>query len=108
VPVLSAFGRLAQRLLGAPREALIHDFHCGLRGVRRDDFLSLNTCGSGMEFASEMILAASAAGQHIVQTEAGLRPDLRRTGAPHLRALRDGLRHVRMILSFFPFGGRRR
>lgn len=104
VPALSAFGRLAQRVLGTPKAARVHDFHCGLRGVRRDDFLALHAAADGMEFASEMILLATAEGQRIEQFPTGLRRDHRRSGTGHIRAVRDGLRHVRTILRFLPGG----
>ena len=54
-----------------------------------------------MEFASEMILLATAAGQTIRQVPTGLRPDLRGGRPPHLRAIRDGLRHVRTIFQIW-------
>ena len=97
VPCLSALGRMVQRRWDPPKSALIHDFHCGLRGVEREAFLSLDCRSEGMEFASEMILAATACGQHIVQIPTELRLDLRGGEKPHLRAVRDGLRHLRVL-----------
>src|ERR687885_2432836 len=35
------------------------DFHCGLRGFRRDSILKLDLQTTGMEFASEMVVKAS-------------------------------------------------
>src|SRR4028119_2047628 len=35
------------------------DFHCGLRGFRRDSILKLDLQTTGMEFASEMVVTAS-------------------------------------------------
>ena len=94
VPVLSWLGRVAGR--GGPG-----DFHCGLRGVNRTSFLSLHAVSTGMEFASEMLILASRAGQTIVELPADLRRDHRQTTAPHLRAVPDGLRHIRVILPWF-------
>ena len=90
VPFLSWLGRKA---VGTD----VRDFHCGLRAVERRAFLSLDTRSDGMEFASEMILRSAQAGQVIAQTPVRLRRD-GRNRKPHLRPLRDGLRHVKTIL----------
>lgn len=103
VPLLSALGRLAQRTCRPPGSALVRDFHCGLRGVNRGEFLTLDAQAAGMEFASEMILLATQAGQRIVQLPAVLRPDLRHGHPPHLRAVPDALRHIELIVRF-PLG----
>ena len=97
VPALSWLGRMAQRRWRPEKQALVHDYHCGLRGVEKEAFLRLNARCSGMEFASEMILLATAAGYTIRQVPTCLRPDLRGGRPPHLRAIRDGLRHVKTI-----------
>ena len=55
-PVLSYLGRLFFR-------APIGDFHCGLRGFRRHSMMTLGLEASGMEFASEMVVRATLAGQ---------------------------------------------
>ena len=74
----------------------VRDFHCGLRGVRRDVLDKMTfTCG-GMEFATEMIAEAEKARLRIAQVPVVLRPD-GRDGPPHLRTVRDGLRHLRYI-----------
>lgn len=101
VPVLSLLGRLAQRRYKPPKSALVHDFHCGLRGVERQTFLKLGATSNGMEFASEMILLVTRAGQKIVQIPAGLRPDLRKSTSSHINAISDGMRHVKLISKFF-------
>ncbi len=89
VPVLSWLGRIRYK-------CDVHDFHCGLRGFRRDAFLKLDLHGSGMEFATEMIGKAALAGYRIEQVPVTLRRDGR--GAPsHVRSIRDGIRHLRMI-----------
>src|SRR2546423_452946 len=51
-PVLSAVGR---RLFHCP----VTDFHCGMRGFRRDFVLSLDLRTTGMEFASEMVIKST-------------------------------------------------
>ena len=93
-PVLSGIGRL---LFQCPAG----DFHCGLRGFRRDiyDQLGLNT--TGMEFASEMVIKAQLGGFRIAEVPTVLRPD-GRDRSPHLRSFRDGWRHLRFMLLFSP------
>jgi len=75
----------------------VRDFHCGLRGVRRDALSRMRFECGGMEFATEMIAEACRAGLVIAQTPVMLRPD-GRGGPSHLRTVRDGLRHLRFIL----------
>lgn len=48
-PILTWIGRL---LFSCPAK----DFHCGLRGFRRDAFLRMDLRTTGMEFASEMVI----------------------------------------------------
>ena len=54
-PVLTAVGRLFFR-------SPIRDFHCGMRGFRRDAILGLGLRTTGMEFASEMVAKAALGG----------------------------------------------
>lgn len=89
-PLLSGLARLVS-------SCQITDWHCGLRGVNREVALRLNWNSDGMEFASEMILTAHAAGLPIAQTTARLTLPTR-AGRSHLRPLRDGLRHVLLLL----------
>ena len=57
--------------------------------------------GAGMEFASEMIVKATLAGQIISDVPTILSPD-GRSRAPHLRSWRDGWRHLRFLLMMSP------
>ncbi|MDR0478063.1 MAG: glycosyltransferase family 2 protein [Desulfobulbaceae bacterium] len=93
-PVLSFLGRLFFSVK-------VGDFHCGLRGFRRDRILALNLQTLGMEFASEMVVKASLSGYNIVEVPTTLQPD-GRTRAPHLRTWRDGWRHLRFLLIHTP------
>jgi glycosyltransferase involved in cell wall biosynthesis len=93
-PVLTGIGRL---LFGSPSR----DFHCGLRGFRRDAVLSLALTSTGMEFASEMIVKATLRKLRITEVPTTLSPD-GRSRAPHLRSWRDGWRHLRFLLLFSP------
>jgi glycosyltransferase involved in cell wall biosynthesis len=93
-PVLSGIGRLLFR-------CNVGDFHCGLRGFRRDALRELNLRTTGMEFASEMVIRATLANLRIVEVPTTLRPD-GRSRAPHLRPWRDGWRHLRFMLLYSP------
>jgi hypothetical protein len=93
-PVLSFIGRLFFR-------APVGDFHCGLRGIRRESALSLGLQSGGMEFASEMVVKAALAGQRIEEVPTTLSPD-GRSRPPHLRSWRDGWRHLLFLLLFSP------
>lgn len=81
----------------------IGDAHCGLRAIRKDALVSLRLTGSGMEFASEMVIKAALRRLVIEERPATLSPDLR-GGAPHLRPWRDGWRHLRYLFMLSPTG----
>jgi len=93
-PVLSFVGRLFFR-------SKIGDFHCGLRGFRRDSAIKLGLQATGMEFASEMVVKATLAKQKITEVPTTLAKD-GRSRPPHLRSWRDGWRHLRFLLLFSP------
>lgn len=93
-PVLSYLGRTFFKVK-------IGDFHCGMRGFRRDKMLALGLRTNGMEFASEMVVRASQAGLDIREVPTTLRKD-GRSRPPHLRTWRDGWRHLRFLLAFSP------
>ena len=93
-PVLSYLGRL---FFAIP----VGDFHCGLRGFRRDRLLGLGLRALGMEFASEMLVRAALGGLSIAEVPTTLSPD-GRSRPPHLRTWRDGWRHLRFLLMFSP------
>jgi hypothetical protein len=77
------------------------DAHCGLRALTKACFERLNLTGSGMEFASEMVIKAALRGETIVERPATLSPDLR-DRPPHLRPWRDGWRHLRYLFMLSP------
>lgn len=79
----------------------VSDAHCGLRALTRKCFERLDLNGSGMEFASEMIIKAALKKQRIAETPAKLAPDLRGR-PPHLRPWRDGWRHLRYLFMLSP------
>lgn len=86
VPILSAMGRVRYGVK-------VHDFHCGIRGIKRKCVKGLQLHALGMEFATEIIAKAGRNNLHIGQVPVTLRPD-GRDKASHLRTVRDGLRHV--------------
>ena len=77
------------------------DAHCGLRALTKACFERLRLTGSGMEFASEMVIKAALMEQVIVERPATLSPDLR-DRPPHLRPWRDGWRHLRYLFMLSP------
>lgn len=79
----------------------ISDAHCGIRAITRSAFERLKLTGSGMEFASEMVIKASLADLKVAEVPATLSPDLRQR-APHLRPWRDGWRHLRYLFMLSP------
>jgi hypothetical protein len=93
-PVLSGIGRL---FFGSP----VHDFHSGLRGMKRSSFIALQLKTLGMEFASEMVVKATLLGMRIAEVPTTLDHD-GRSRPPHLRPWRDGWRHLRFLLLFSP------
>ena len=93
-PVLSFLGRL---FFKTP----IRDFHCGLRGFRRDAIRDLNLRTTGMEFASEMVVKATLGQLDVREVPTTLKKD-GRSRRPHLRSFRDGWRHLRFLLLFSP------
>ncbi len=93
-PVLSGLGRL---FFAIP----VGDFHCGLRGFRRDRVRALGLSTLGMEFASEMVVRSALAGYRITEVPTTLSRD-GRSRPPHLRTWRDGWRHLRFLLIYSP------
>lgn len=92
VPFLSWVGRLRYGVK-------IRDFHCGLRGLLREDAMELHFRTTGMEFATELIAVFSKAKLPIAQVNIRYRKD-RRVGRSHLRTVRDGLRHLFYMLQY--------
>lgn len=93
-PVLSLIGRV---FFSIP----VRDFHCGLRGFRRNAIRDLALQTSGMEFASEMVVRAGLEKLSISEVPTTLRPD-GRGRPPHLRTWRDGWRHLKFLLMYSP------
>lgn len=93
-PFLSGIGRLFF-------PGKVRDFHCGLRGFTRTAFDKLELRTTGMEFASEMIVKATLSNMKITEVPTKMLPS-GRSRPPHLRAFRDGWRHLRFLLIYSP------
>ena len=91
-PLLSGFLNLVYR-------TPIGDAHCGMRAVRRDVLPTLDLQSTGMEFASEMVIRAARRGVRIAEIPIQLHP---RAGKSKLSPLRDGWRHLRLMLVYSP------
>jgi glycosyltransferase involved in cell wall biosynthesis len=94
-PVLSWLGRLFFKVpLG--------DFHCGLRGFKKDvpGRLRMRSTG-GFEYCAEMIVKAGLNSFDIREVPTVLRRD-GRSRRPHLRTWRDGWRNLRFLLLYSP------
>ncbi len=93
-PVLSFIGRIFY-----PSE--IKDFHCGLRGYRRESIQNLNLQTTGMEYASEMVVQSTLHQLKMIEVPTTLSPD-GRSRPPHLRSWRDGWRHLKFLMMYSP------
>ncbi len=93
-PVLSFVGRL---FFNCP----VKDFHCGLRGFKKDIVERLDLKTTGMEFASEMVVKSTINKLKITEVPTILSKD-GRSRPPHLRTWRDGWRHLRFLLIYSP------
>ena len=91
-PILSGF-------LNVLFKTNVRDVHCGMRAFRRDALPRLDLHSTGMEFASEMVIRASKQRLVIREFPIELRP---RGGRSKLSPLRDGWRHLRLILVYSP------
>lgn len=90
VPFLSLCGRLKFGVR-------IHDWHCGIRGIRRDALEKLTLQTDGMEFATEMIVEASRKGLRIGEVSVPLKK-AQNERTEKLRTVRDGFRHLWYIM----------
>lgn len=90
VPLLSFMGRVRFR-------TDVGDFHCGIRAFDREKALALGLSCTGMEFATEIIGKFAMSGAVIKEIPADLRCD-GRNGRSHLRSIRDGFRHLFLMM----------
>lgn len=73
----------------------LSDAHCGLRLIKRLPLDKLSLNATGMEFASEMLIEASRVGLSITEVPIVYR---NRVGKSKLQTIRDGWRHICLIL----------
>jgi glycosyltransferase involved in cell wall biosynthesis len=93
-PALSFIGRL---FFHTP----VRDFHCGLRGIRKDSLTRMYLQTTGMELASEMIVKASILNMRVCEIPVQqFADDPERVS--HLRSFHDGWRHLRFLLLYSP------
>lgn len=99
--------KLLHKFLGTPLISIlarkkykvkIGDFNCGLRGYNTKKINNLNCSCNGMEYATEMIIKAKKANLKIVEIGINFYKDGRNTKS-HLKPVRDGIRHLKMIFS---------
>ena len=93
-PVLTTIGQI---FFNSP----CGDFHCGLRGFRKQAIDELHLRTTGMEFASEMVVKATLHCLKIAEVPTILSPD-GRSRPPHLKSWQDGWRHLRFLLMHSP------
>ena len=93
-PLLSRLGRM---LSGSP----CNDFYCGLRGFTKSAYEKMQLKSSGMEFALEMLVKASASQMDVREVPTTLSPDQRQR-PPHLRRWQDGWRSIRLYAMLSP------
>jgi len=93
-PVLTFIGKLLFK-------SACGDFHCGLRGFRKDTAIELDLRTTGMEFASEMVVKMTLNKKQIAEVPTTLSKD-GRSRPPHLRSWHDGWRHLRFLLLYSP------
>jgi len=75
----------------------VTDVHCGLRALTRSSFHRMHLSSPGMEFATEMVIAAGILGLKVAQIPVGY---YRRIGRSKLRTFRDGMRHLFFLLRY--------
>jgi glycosyltransferase involved in cell wall biosynthesis len=93
-PVLTGLGRLFFK-------SQCGDFHCGMRGFRKECFERMDIRSTGMEFASEMVVKATLLRMKVSEVPTTQAPD-GRDHPPHLRTWQDGWRHLRFLLMYSP------
>jgi hypothetical protein len=92
-PALTAFLRSAG---GYPD---LTDSQSGFRCFRKEEIDALGLRSDGMEFASEMLIKSSRKKLRVVDIPTGYR---KRVGVSKLNTMRDGWRHLRLILLLAP------
>lgn len=77
----------------------VNDIHCGFRAFTREAYQKMNLKSKGMEFASEMVVAAIREHLRIQEVPISYHP---REGVSKLSRWKDAWRHVKCMLLFSP------
>tara|TARA_B110000967_G_scaffold208765_1_gene262108 strand:+ start:941 stop:2056 length:1116 start_codon:yes stop_codon:yes gene_type:complete len=93
-PLLSFLGRLFYKVK-------LGDFHCGLKGFRKDAISKLKLSASGMEFTSELLTRAVIKKLKISEVAVKLFRD-RRNRKPHLNTWSDGWKNLTYLFYYSP------
>lgn len=75
----------------------IGDFNCGLRGFDTKKIIETSCTSNGMEFATELIIKARKNNLKIAEVPINFYKD-KRNRKSHLRTVRDGIRHLKIII----------
>ena len=75
----------------------VHDWHCGIRGIRRDALKRLDLRCDGMEFATELLAEIARKNLRFKEVPVPLRKS-REKRTEKLRTVRDGFRHLIYII----------
>ena len=75
----------------------ITDFNCGLRGYINEKIKEIGCKAEGMEYATEMIIKAKEKNLRIAEVDINFYKDGRGRKS-HLRPIKDGLRHLKVII----------
>lgn len=78
----------------------LSDSNSGMRGLRRDMYSCLDMKSEGMEYSSEILIKAQLLHLSLCEFPMNFYKD-KRSKKPHLRPLRDGVRHLSVIFSCF-------
>lgn len=89
-PIISLIGNILYK-------TNISDYNCGLRGFNRNKILKLRLNCTGMEFASEMIIKVAKSKYKLKEIPINLYKDARNR-KPHLNTIRDGIRHLLILI----------
>lgn len=93
-PFLSYVGRKLFKIT-------IGDFHCGLRGYRKDQIIGLDLQAQGMDYASEMIIQAKLSNLKISEVPITLYRDKRVNCRSHINTINDGFRHLKLMFRIY-------
>lgn len=77
------------------------DSQSGMRAFTKEAYQKMQLQATGMEFASEMLIKAGKAKLKVAEVPIKLHPD-KRGRPPHLRPIRDGWRHLKLMLTYSP------